>query len=529
MVTFLNNNPVLLVMVIISLGYLVGRIKIGGFSLESSAVLFVALVAGHLGFSVPELLKTFGLVLFIYAIGLQAGPKVRILFKREGMALNLIAVSIISIGAVLTVFGQLVLKMEKNTSIGLFTGALTSTPGLVSAYEATGSRLTSIGYGIAYPLGVVGVILFVRFLPVLIRRDLKKEEERESRARENRIPRVISRQVRITNPNVIGREIKELKFMELTGCVISRLLRQGTTSAPGGASRLQKGDVVRIVGAREKIDGAILLLGEITHEDIPVGNLQLGRFVLTNKELVGKKIRDLNIRYTRDANITRITRAGIDLPALPDFTVQWGDRISVVAEKDHVDELKHFFGDDVKKAEEGNVFSLFLGIATGILLGMVPVAIGSLFSFRLGLTGGVLVSGLFFGTKRHLGPIVWRIPTNINHFIRETGLVFFLAVVGCEAGKNFLPVVRQNGTALIVWGAVITLVPMALMVMVLRHLPRISLLELLGLLPGGMTSTPGFATVTAMTESETPITVYAAVYPLAMITMIIWTKILALF
>ena len=516
-------------MLVISVGYFLGQIKIRGFSLESSAILFVALVAGHLGFNIPELLKNFGLVLFIYAIGLQAGPKVRILFKKEGMVFNLIAFSIISIGAVLTLFGQLILGMEKNISIGLFTGALTSTPGLVSAYEATGSRLTSIGYGISYPLGVIAVILFARFLPALIKRNLKDEEKCENRTREDRIPPVISRQVKITNPNIIGKEIRELKFMEMTGCVFSRLLRDGSTIVPGGGSRLQRDDIVRIVGTRENIHGAILLLGEITHEEIPVGNLELGRFVLTNKELVGKKIKDLNIRYTRDANITRITRAGIDLPALPDFTIQWGDRISVVAEKDHIDELKHFFGDDVKKAEEGNIFSLFLGIATGILLGMIPFAIGSLFSFKLGLTGGVLVSGLFFSTQRRLGPIVWRIPYNIIHFIREMGLIFFLATVGCEAGKNFLPVLRHNGIILVLWGAIITILPMIITVFILKGLPAVSLLELMGLIPGGMTSTPGFATVISMTASETPITVYAAVYPLAMIIMIIWTKILVLF
>jgi putative transport protein len=529
LVSFLNENPVLLIMLVISAGYIFGQIRIRGFSLESSAILFVALIAGHLGFVIPGLFKSFGLVLFIYAIGLQAGPKVRILFKKEGMVLNLMAILIITSGALLTLAGNLLLGVGKEIGIGLFTGALTSTPGLVSAYEATGSRLTSIGYGIAYPVGVIAVILFVRFLPQLIGRGLKTEEAREREKKETRAVRVISRQVKISNSNVYGKSIKELNFRDLTGCIVSRLLRAGDTLVPNGASRLQQGDIVRVVGSKENIDRAVLLLGKVSQVEIPVGSLELGRFVLTNRQLVGKKIKDLNIRYTREANITRITRAGIDLPALPDFKIQWGDRISVVAEKDHIPELKEFFGDDVKRAEEGNIFSLVLGIAAGILLGLIPFAIGGLFSFDLGLTGGVLLSGIFFSTKGRLGPVVWRIPSNIIHFIREMGLIFFLSSIGCEAGKNFLQVIQQNGIFLILWGAAITVIPMALVVLVVRGSRNVSLLELLGLIPGGMTSTPGFATATGMTDSEIPITVYAAVYPVAMIMMIVWTKILVLF
>jgi putative transport protein len=163
------------------------------------------------------------------------------------------------------------------------------------------------------------------------------------------------------------------------------------------------------------------------------------------------------------------------------------------------------------------------------LLGLIPFAIGGLFSFDLGLTGGVLLSGIFFSTKGRLGPVVWRIPSNIIHFIREMGLIFFLSSIGCEAGKNFLQVIQQNGIFLILWGAAITVIPMALVVLVVRGSRNVSLLELLGLIPGGMTSTPGFATATGMTDSEIPITVYAAVYPVAMIMMIVWTKILVLF
>jgi putative transport protein len=528
-IDYFNQNPVLLLMLVASAGYFLGQIRIKGFALESSAILFVALLAGHLGLIVPETFKILGLVLFIYSVGLQAGPKARILLKKEGMVLNLLAMGTITIGALLTLSGQWLFNLEKNISIGIFSGALTSTPGLASAYEATGSRLTSIGYGIAYPLGVLGVILFVRLLPYLLKQPVREEERKEREQREKNTDLVISRQVEITNPNVVGQSIGELKFLKFTGCVISRLLQEGNVLVPSVSTRLQRGDVVKIVGVLENIEQAVLLLGRFSERHLPGGNLELGRFVLTNRELVGKKIRDLNIRYTRDANITRITRSGIDLPALPDFSLQWGDRISIVAEKEFMSDLKSFFGDDIKKAEEANVFSMVLGIALGIVIGLIPVAIGRIFSFKLGLTGGILISGIFFSNRARLGPVVWRIPTNIVHFIRELGLIFFLAAVGCEAGQNILPVIQQNGIGLILWGALVTFLPMLLMILLVRITRLVTLLELMGLLPGGMTSTPGFGIAASMSDSETPVAIYAAVYPLAMIVMIIWTKVLALF
>jgi putative transport protein len=199
-----------------------------------------------------------------------------------------------------------------------------------------------------------------------------------------------------------------------------------------------------------------------------------------------------------------------------------------VAESEFLPELKTFFGDDIKKAEEGNVFSMVLGIAIGILVGLIPVAIGSVFSFKLGLTGGILLSGIFFSNRARLGPVVWRIPTNIVHFIRELGLIFFLAAVGCDAGQHFWMVIRQNGVGLILWGAVITVLPMLVLILLVRLTRMVNLLVLMGLIPGGMTSTPGFAVTTTLSDSETPVTIYAAVYPLAMVSMIIWTRVLSL-
>jgi putative transport protein len=528
MIDFLNAQPLLLLVVIISVGYLIGQVKIKGFSLESSAILFAALLAGHLGLKVPEIFKMLGLALFIYSIGLQAGPKISVLFKKEGMGLNFLAFCVVTVGALLTLLGILLLHFGREISIGIFAGALTSTPGLASAYEATQAGATSIGYGIAYPVGVISVILFIRLLPLMQKTNTREAETIEQESLQQEQHPVINKQIEISNPNVFGKSIKSLNIRAISGCVISRLARGETVVVPSGKTILQEGDIVRVVGREENIDGAVLLLGHLTDKKIPGGTLDMERFVVTNRELVGKKIKDLKLRMKYEANISRVGRFGIDIPAAPDLKIEWGDRVSVVSEQMGMEELKLFFGDDIKKVDEGNVFSIILGITFGILIGMVPFSIGKIFSFKMGLTGGILLSGLFLSNRGRLGPIVWRVPFHTINFIRELGLVFFLAAVGTQAGENLIEVVEKNGLSLILWGAVITIIPMFFVLLLSTKIHRLSIFQLFGLIPGAMTSTPGFATVTTITDSQTPSAIYATVYPVAMLSMILWTKILAM-
>lgn len=527
MVEFLNAQPLLLLSVIVSMGYLLGQVRIKGFALESSAILFVALAAGHYGLLVPDIFKILGLALFIYSIGLQAGPKVSILFQKEGMGLNILAFLVVSTGAVLTVIGILAFGFGKEMSIGIFAGALTSTPGLASAYEATQSSATSIGYGLAYPVGVIGVILFIKLLPVVLKKDIKSEEKNEQEKLQQELVPVINQLIEISNPNVLDKALYSLKFTKITGCVISRLVRNGAVEVPQGDTVLQQGDIVRVVGNPENIDSAVLLLGRVSDQKIPEGKLDMERFVVTNKKRVGKEIRELKMRMKYEAYITRVGRSGIEIPARPGMKIEFGDRVSIVAERRWMEELKEFFGDDIKKADEGNVFAIILGITLGILIGMVPVTIGNFLSFKMGLTGGILLAGLFLSNRGRLGPIVWRVPFNVINFIRELGLIFFLSAVGTRAGEHLIEVIRSNGLAMLAWSAVIMLLPMLLVLVLSVKIQRLNIFQLFGLVPGGMTSTPGFAAATTITESQTPAAVYAAVYPVAMLSMIIWSKILA--
>jgi putative transport protein len=527
MLNYLNNNSLLVILFIISVGYLVGSIKIKGVSLGSSAILFVGIYAGMHGISIPIIIKTLGLSLFIYSIGLQAGPKLRSLFKKESLKLEILAILIIFSASILTILGIFVFHFDKNLSIGIFAGALTSTPGLAAAYEATGSNLTSIGYGISYPIGVIGVIIFLKIVQLFSDKKIKSSEKEEIIKKEEYIRTVTFKQILVENKGVVGKSLKELKIPESFNCIISRIITKDKVLIPTKDSVLYVGDIVRIVGKTDDIERTSIFLGKFIDKKIPDSNLTAMRFIITNKELVGKTIEDLKLKCSYNATITRITRAGIDIPATKKIKLEWGDRIIVVGEQNSFEYFKKLFGDNVKKVNEVNVFSIILGLALGIIIGIIPVSFGNILSFKLGITGGILLSSLILSNIGKLGPILWRAPYNIIVFIREIGLVFFLTSVGCSAGSNFTKVLESNGVGIIVWGFFITFIPM-IIVFYLSNLFNINVLKLLGLIPAGMTSTPGFAAATSITESETPSSTYATVYPVAMLSMIIFAKLLAI-
>lgn len=528
MIQFLQNQPILTLFLIITIGYLIGQIKWKGFSLESSAILFVALIAGHLGLNLPSILKILGLLFFIYAIGLQAGPTFLTFFKRDGFVLNLVAFSLVSIGAIVTIVVVLLFHIHPEIAIGLFAGALTSTPGLAAAQEATNSGLTSIGYGVAYPFGVIGVIFFVKILPVLLKTSYKKLELNESEKKRMDTAQLTYQHNRVLNPAIVGKTLRDLHFRSSTGCIISRLMRDDQVMVPRADTILQKNDIVRVVGRAEDLPKATNLLGSLSEKSIPQSMLDVKRFVVTNKKIVGKKIRDISLGSYYNANITRIRRSGMEFPALPDQKLEWGDRLTIVGEKDIMPELKDLFGDDVKLLEEGNIYSIILGMVIGILLGMIPVSIGNIISLKMGITGGILLSGLILSNIGKTGPIIWRAPGPIITFIRELGLVLFLAVVGVQAGSRMMEVLHHQGLILLFAGALITVIPMLIIFLVNKSLLKIDLLRFSGLITGGMTSTPGLAAVTSSTNSSAPMITYAAVYPISMISMMIWAKFLAL-
>lgn len=523
-----NEQPLLTLFLVITVGYFIGQIRIKNFSLESSAILFIALLAGSQGIHLPPLFKTLGLIFFIYAIGLQAGPRFFSLFRKEGMKLNLAALGIVTVGALVTILLISLFHIAPEIGIGLFAGALTSTPGLAAAQEATGSGMTSIGYGIAYPFGVIGVILFIKLLPLLFKTSYQEEAQKEQ-AEQSGLKRneLCFQHNRVENPAIFNKTLKEIHFRSITHCVISRIQRGNELLIPRSDTVLKEGDIVRVVGREEDLRKATLLVGAVTSVPLVESGIVASRFVVTNKQIIGKTLRQLSFSSYYNANITRIHRGGVEFPALPDQKLEWGDRVTVVGEEPVMNELKNYFGDNIRALEEGNIYSILLGMALGILIGLIPVSIGNLVSIKMGLSGGILLSGLILSNAGKTGSIIWRMPSHIISFIREIGLVLFLAVVGCEAGEHIREILNPSGLLLLLSGALITLVPMILFTILNTFYLRLNLNAFGGLITGGMTSTPGLATLTSSTDSATPTTIYATVYPIAMLGMIIWSKLMA--
>jgi len=530
MIEYLQNNQVILLFLIIALGFIFGRIKILGFSFDSSAILFVAMAFGHYGFTLNSDFQTMGLILFIYAIGLQAGPSIFNISKKEGMQLNLIVLLLLSLGGILTIVLSHILDIDTKISAGIFAGALTSTPGLAAAQEATQSHLTSTGYGIAYPIGVIAVMLFLKLMPVLFKAKISQEEEEEKTQSGKSLSLMGRKDIKITNPAINGTRLKKLKLIHSSGIVLSRLVRNDELIVPSANTKLYENDIIRIVGSEQSLSSALPLFGEETTYDFTVDrSMETAKFVVTNKVIVGKTIAELNLSELYGANITRIRRGGVDILAKASQTLRWGDRLRIVGAAGQMDAIRKIIGDEMKKVEYGNIFAVIMGVLLGISAGLVPFSIGKLISFNLGITGGVLIAGMFLSNRGKVGPVVWQVPAPIIAFMRELGLVLFLAVVGIHAGSEVFDTLKTDGLKLILIGGLITLLPMILIALLGRYYFKYKIIELLGIISGGMTSTPGLAVGTGMTESQTPLLLYATVYPLAMILMMLWTKIIILF
>lgn len=511
---------------IILIGFIIGRIKIKGISLDVSAVIFVALFFGHYGIVVPIDFQYIGLVLFIFTIGIQAGPSFFESFKRNGRELATLATLLIFVAGSITFLIYHFLGVDKNLAIGLLNGSLTSTPGLATAIDITGSPLASIGYGIGYPFGVIGVILFVNLLPRIMRVNLKEQEKTFKDIMHAEYPEITAKHFIVENENVIGKSLKDLNIRFMTKAVVSRIKHENTVIIPENEVVLKKGDIVRAVGSNEALERVKLLLGPETTEEIPLDKKYDVRSILvTKKDVVKKTLGQLHLEEAHNTTITRVRRSGIDLSPSPSLKLQFGDKLIVISSKENMEEITNIFGDN--KLSNTDFLPITLGIILGILVGKISVNFGD-FAFGLGLTGGILIVALILGRTGKTGPIMWTMTGEANQVLRQIGLLFFLAAVGSSAGSSLESTFQQYGAELFVYGAFITLVPMIVTTIVARYYFKINILVLLGTLTGGMTSTPGLAATDTMVDSDAPAIAYATVYPIAMVVLIVVVQILSL-
>ncbi|WP_111706528.1 aspartate:alanine exchanger family transporter [Lutibacter citreus] len=524
----LLSNSYFALFLIILIGFIIGRIKIKGISLDVSAVIFVALVFGHFGVVIPKDFQYLGLVLFIFTIGIQAGPSFFESFKKNGRELALLATVLISSAGLITFCVFYFLGIDKNLCIGLLNGSLTSTPGLAAAIDATGSPLASIGYGIGYPFGVIGVILFVSFLPKILRIDLKKEEDIYKKEVLTGFPEITRKYFIVENESVIGKTLGELNIRFMTKAVISRIMHNNVVIVPEPKVVFHKGDIIKAVGTNDALERVKLLIGGETDQEIPSdNNFDIRSVLVTNKDVVKKTLGQLNILETYRATITRIRRSGINISPSPSTKLQFGDKLIVVCHKDTMKHVSRIFGDDTSKLSNTDFMPIAAGILLGILVGKLSINFSS-FSFSLGLTGGILLVALVLGRTGKTGPIMWTMTGAANQLLRQFGLLFFLAAVGTSAGSSLVETFLEYGVELFVYGIAITLIPMIITTIIAIYVLKINILTILGTLTGSMTSTPGLAAIDNLVDTDAPAVAYATVYPIAMVLLIIVVQILSL-
>ncbi|MCY1634641.1 aspartate:alanine exchanger family transporter [Marinifilum sp. D737] len=525
----LLSSAYFVLFLIVAIGFIVGNIKIKGISLDVSAVIFVALVFGHFGVSIPKDIQNIGLTLFIFTIGIQAGPGFFESFKKNGRELIVLAFILVGSASLVTILLALIFKIDTDIAIGLLTGSLTSTPGLAAAIESTQSAMASIGYGIAYPFGVIGVILFVRMYPKLFKVDIEKEAQKlEDEAQQN-FPELFNKNFVVENENIVGRSIAELKIRSMTQANISRIMHNGESIVPTPNTILETGDIVKLIGTEQALERAKMIIGEETGEKIPLSRDYVVESVLvTNKQVVNKTIGQLNVLANYNARITRIRRAGIDMVASSKSEIRFGDKLVVACGTANINNVRHLFGNDSKKLSDTDFFPIATGIVLGVLVGKLKISFTDEFTFSLGLTGGVLMVALVLSRIGKTGPILWTMSGSANQLLRQLGLLMFLAVVGTSAGAHLVKTFQESGLALFAIGLAITLLPMILTTLIGHFVLKMNILNLLGALTGSMTSTPGLAAVDGMSDSSAQSIAYATVYPIAMVFLIVCVQILSM-
>lgn len=543
MLDLLAGNALLLLFTVIGLGYLIGNINIFGFKLGVAAVLFVGIFFGAIDsrLSLPEHIYIIGLVLFVYAIGLQSGHGFFASFRKRGLRFSIIAALVLAVGAVAAILIRKFMGLSAPSVAGLFCGALTNTPALAAAVE-TAKNLSAnlppatralyvnspvVTYGLAYPFGVFGVILWFFISNKLLKTDSTKEtvEARKESAKDA----IFSRTFKITNPAIVGKTVENvLAPIEGYGFVLSRIKKGNKTDIVLSQTILEQNDCIVAVGDADAMRRAELVFGEQAQEHLAegLGGISYRRIFVSNKAIVGKSIRDLHISQELHAIITRVRRGDVDMVPAPEMVLEMGDRIRVITQRDNMDRATKYFGDSLKSISETDYLSLSLGIVLGVFLGMIPIPLSHGLSFKLGFAGGPLIAGLVLGRLERTGPITWEMPFNANLVLRQVGLVFFLAAIGTKAGGGFGATFQSGGWGLIAAGAIITSLVTITTILIGRIYLKLPMAAVMGLMSGIQTQPACLAYANQQTESDLPNVWYTTVYPAAMVTKIILAQII---
>ncbi len=541
-------HTILLYSLVIWLGVLLGKMKIAGISLGPTFVLFVGLFIGHLGFTVnhevADFIKEFGLILFIYSIGLQVGPGFFSTFKRGGMQLNLMAAGVVLLGAGVTIALYYMLngRVSMPMMVGVMSGAVTNTPGLGAAQEALrqayeAGQITEVpqialGYAVAYPLAVVGIILSMVVIRLIFRINITREEKALEASDESQADKPEKLTLRLTNKALSGRKLQEIKELVGRNFVISRMMRKGHYSIPKTDTILLEGDLLMVIATAADVEPVTVFIGEKVDMDWKPSEQHLAsrRIVITRSEINGKTLGSLRLRTLYGVNITRVHRSGIDLLGSPNLVLQVGDRVIVVGELGDIEKVEKFLGNTLKRLDEPHIITIFIGIFLGILIGSIPFFIpGIPMPVKLGLAGGPLIVSILIGRFGYKLKLITYTTQSANFMLREIGITLFLASVGLLSGGNFAATVFSgDGLLWIGLGFVITVLPLLIMGFVGRKFAGLNYFTLMGLLAGSTTDPPALSYAGSIASNDQPAVSYSTVYPLTMFLRVILAQLLIL-
>ena len=544
----------LLYAVVIAVGILLGKIKIGGISLGVTFVLFAGIVAGHIGFTGPtnilSFIQDFGLILFVFCIGLQVGPGFFESFKKGGVTLNLLSTTLVllNVGVMFAcyyIFFDTNDKTNLPMMVGTLYGAVTNTPGLGAANEALESVWKAVdgaapqiaaGYACAYPLGVLGIIgatIAVRFIT---RTKLEEEEEElKEEAGDNAHTKPLQMHLKVDNTYLAGRTVKQINEFLNRDVVFSRLLHDGNVSIPSSRDVFHMGDEVLVVCATVDAEAIQAFIGpEIEkpwEEDQSNQPLISKRIVITNPSMNGKELGKMHFSSVYGVTVTRISRQGMDLFASRNYRFQVGDKLLVVGPTDNVNRIADLMGNSVKRLDTPNIATIFIGIIIGILFGSIPFAIpGMPVPLKLGIAGGPLIIAILIGRFGHRMKLNTYTTTSANMMLREMGLVLFLASVGVKAGAHFWDtVVEGDGLMYVFTGFLITIIPILIIGTIARLKFKFNYFTIMGMLAGTCTDPPALAYANSICSREAPAIGYSTVYPLSMFLRIFTAQLIVLF
>lgn len=529
-------------------GLFIGNVKFRGIGLGIGGVLFGGIIVGHfvsqagmtLSSDMLHVIQEFGLILFVYTIGIQVGPGFFASLRVSGLRLNLFAVLIVIIGGLVAAILHKLFDIPLPVVLGIFSGAVTNTPALGAGQQILRDLGTpmemvdqmGMSYAMAYPFGICGILFTMWMLRVIFRVNVETEAQQHESSRTNGGALIRTINIRVENPNLHDLAIKDVPILNGDKIICSRLKREETLKVPSPDTIIQLGDLLHLVGQPADLHNAQLVIGQEVDTSLSTKgtDLRVERVVVTNENVLGKRIRDLHFKERYDVVISRLNRAGVELVASGDISLQFGDILNLVGRPSAIDAVANVLGNAQQKLQQVQMLPVFIGIGLGVLLGSIPVFVpGFPAALKLGLAGGPLIMALILGRIGSIGKLYWFMPPSANLALRELGIVLFLSVVGLKSGGDFVnTLVNGEGLSWIGYGALITAVPLITVGILARMLAKMNYLTMCGMLAGSMTDPPALAFANNLHPTSGAAALsYATVYPLVMFLRIITPQLLA--